>query len=177
MARTNFTRLNGRQMAQTLAAKFVPLGDSLRDLLSKFGLRRYLVHVVKTKWTGGRRGNGTENVVYDEMILPTPKVLDMQGVAEVLQQVGLDEVGSIKLSKISGRYTDEFLRGLDEEGNGPAADENLYYEIEFPRADGLPGDRRRFQLSGAPMYFAGRLYWEVNLTRAHEDRDRRGVPR
>jgi len=164
------------QLNKTLARKFIPLGDSLRDLLTKFGLRPYKVRIVRIRWSGGRRGIGTAVVEKALDILPTPKVLDLSTLTEIVNPVGLDEVGIILVTQISGRFTDEDLRFLDNDGGDQDPDSEVFYEIEFPRSDGRPGDKRRFFLRSAPMYMAGKLQWQLRLERAHEDRERNGDP-
>jgi hypothetical protein len=107
-------------------------------------------------------------------ILPTPLVQDLSTLTEIVQPVGLDEVGSILVSEVSGRFTDEELRFAAPDGSPPGPDEEVFYEIEFPRPDGKPGDRRRFYLRAAPFYDSTSFTWRLRLEKAHEDRDRRG---
>jgi hypothetical protein len=169
-----FTHVTGTSLAKTLAFKFIPLADRLRDLNTRFGLRPYVVSIIHTKWAGGRRGQGVEEVSSVLLIEPTPKVASMTSLAEIVHPIGLDEVGGISVSEISGRYTEYQLRGFDSKGNPPGADETVFWEIEFP----VPGDadsfRRRFTLSSVPMYQAGKLQWNVNLEKSHNDRTRSG---
>lgn len=164
------------QLAKTLAQRFIPLADQLRDLLTKFGLRPYKVKIIRVKWSGGERGLGTFTVLSETAILPTPRVQDMQSLTEIVQAVGLDEVGMIRVDEISGRFTEDELMGRDTDGNSIPLDEEVFYEIEFPRLDGKPSNRRRFYPRSPPQYFAGRLQWSLNLEKANEDRLRNGDP-
>lgn len=168
-----FTLL-GSDIRNTLARKLISVADRLRDLQTRFGLRPYIVRIIRTKWTGGIRGVGEEIITHQRDILPTPKVSDMASLAQIVQPIGLDEVGSLQLAEISGRYTEDELRGLDHEGVGPEPDEQVFYEIEYPNQNGGPSERRRFFARSAPMYNAGRVEWVVTLERAHEGRDRTG---
>ena len=161
-------------LKKTLAQRFIPLADDLRNLLTRFGLRVLKVRIVKVRWGNGRRGTGAPMVESTLDILPTPLVQDLSTLTEVANPVGLDEVGSILVSEISGRFTEDQVRFLDTDGRQPGPDEEIFWEIEFPRIDGKPSVKRRFALRSAPMYFAGRLQWQVRLERAHHDRGRNG---
>lgn len=166
--------LTPTEYQHSLARTLVGTADDLRDLYTRFGLRPYRVRIIRTRWTGGSRGVGEEYLTWSLEIAPTPLVSDLTSLQEVLQPVGLDEVGSLQLSEVSGRFSDENLRGLDVDGTPPADDEQVFYEIEFPRADGKPGEKRRFFLRSAPHYRADSFEWVVTLERAQENRDRRG---
>jgi hypothetical protein len=163
----------------TLARGVIPVVDRLRNLYTTFGLRPYVVTLVKTRWSGGRRSVGVELLVDNPVaLLPTPLLSDLTAVAHVVTPVGLDEFGGVLLSEVSGSYTEDFLRGHDGEGRPVQPDEQFYYEVEFPPpCEGRDGDRRRFVMKGAPMYFADRFQWTIQLERARMDRTRAGDPR
>lgn len=169
-----FTEVTAQQLKNTLARRFVPLADSLRDLLTKFGLRTYKVSIIRVRWSGGARGVGVAEVIDQTVLLPTPKISDMSALTAILQPVGMDEVGGIELSEVSGRYTEEQLRGLGEDGAPIDDDVEVFYEVEFPRVDGGPSIKRRFINRSAPTYNAGGLQWSLRLEKAHEDRSREG---
>jgi hypothetical protein len=171
-----YTDPSSIQLNRTLGQKLIPVADRLRDLFTRFGLRPYKVRVVRVRWSGGTRGIGAPIVERTLDLLPTPLVVDLTTMTEVVQPVGLDEIGSITVSEISGRFTDYQLRMLDPNGREPDPDEEVYYEIEFPKPDGT-SDKRKFWLRSAPHYHAGRFYWQVRLEKAHQDRDFRGDPR
>lgn len=172
-----FTEASASQLKGTLARRFVPLADSLRDMLTKFGLRPYVVRVVRIQWSGGRRGVGVPSVVSSESLLPTPKVMGLDGLTEFIQPVGMDEIGGIEVTRISGRYTEEQLRGFDPAtGDGIPKDTEFFYEVEYPQPGGAPPVKRRFYPSAAPTYYPGKLQWTVRLEKAHEDRSRNGDP-
>ena len=174
---TGFTDLNGLDIQNTLARKLISTVDKLRNLRVKFGLRVYEVHLVRTRWTGGLRGSGEEYVVSDEAILPVPLIGEINGLTETLQSVGLDEIGTLILTEVSGRYTEDYLRGTGPDGSPLAADETVYYEIYFPPVPGGTAQRRRFQLRSAPGYVAGKFQWTLALERARQDRTRSGDTR
>jgi hypothetical protein len=171
---TKFTDLSTFAFDKTLARKLIPVADGIRDLFSRFGTRPYKVRLVRVVWSSGTRGAGAPVVQRVLDILPTPLVQDLSTMTEIVHPIGLDEVGTIVVSEISGRFTDEELRFLDKAGDPPGPDTEVFWEIEFPRPDGLPGDLRRFYLRSAPMYFSTKFYWMVRLEKAHNDRDRNG---
>jgi len=173
---SKFTDPTSLQLGKTLARRLVPLADKLRDMLTKFGLRPYKVKVVRVKWSGGARGAGAPVVVGDLHILPTPLISDLNSLSNIVEAVGLTEVGSLTLSEVSGRFSEDDLLGRDSEGNPVAPDEEFFYEVEFPRLDGKPSTRRRFYPRSPPQYHAGKLQWTVRLEKALEDRDRTGDP-
>lgn len=181
------------EQAGSLAAELVPLADELRDMLTDFGFRPYKVRIVRVRWSGTTRGEGVAVVESSLDLMPTPLVQDLSGVAEIAQAAGLDEVGSVMLSEVSGRYTEEQLLFLDRQGVGPDASVEVFYEVEFPQPAAPPdaaqalgqapsghaaarSKRRRFFLRGAPQYLPLKLQWVVRLERAHNDRDADGGP-
>lgn len=162
----------------TLARGLIGVADSLRNLYAAFGLRPYVVRLIKTRWSGGRRGVGAEYVTSDVPLLPVPLVSDISSLSEIVTPAGLDEFGEVALTQLSGAYTEDFLRGHDPEGRPASVDEQVYYEIEFPPpCTGADGERRRFLLRGAPHYQADAFGWTVRLERARQDRARNGDPR
>jgi hypothetical protein len=171
-----FTDPSGLDLDRTLARRFIPLADRLRNFLTKFGLRPYVIRIVRIAWSQGIRGQGVPNVVKALDILPTPKMTDLNALTEIVTPGGVDEVGTIVVSQVSGQFTEEDLRGFEKDGSTVPDDQEVYWEIEFLRADGLPGERRRFEMRAAPQYFAGRFQWIVRLEKSIEDRSRDGTP-
>lgn len=175
---TRFTTLNGIALSNTLARKLIGTVDQLRDLNTRLGFRPYEVRVIRTRWTGGERGVGQEIVIFDEAILPTPLISSLDGVRRIVNLVGLDEIGTVQLSQVSGRYAEGYLTGTDEEGYPLDVDTEFYFEVVFPTpgsvADGAP--RRRFFPASAPSYDAGKFEWTLTLQRSHVDRRSDGRP-
>lgn len=165
-------------LGSTLAQKLIPIADNVRNLFTRFGMRPYKVRIVRVRWSGGKRGRGAPHVARSIDLLPTPLVEDLSALTEVLEPIGVDETGVVTVSEISGRFTDDQLRYLSDDGAPPGPDEEVFYEIEYPQPDGAGGDVvRRFTLRGAPDYKAGRFQWSVRLEKANEDRSRQGDPR
>lgn len=172
-----FTRLTPQQFQNTLAQKLISTADRIRDLFTLFGLRPYQVRIIRTRWTGAIRGAGQEYVTAELFIEPTPLISDLTGVMTIVSPVGLDEVGDIVLSEVSGRFTDNNLRGIDVDGSKPEPNEQVYYEVVFPLQPGTTGgERRRFFINSAPMYQADNFQWRVKLDRSHQNRARNGDP-
>lgn len=166
-------------LGKTLAQRLIPVADNIRNLFTRFGLRSYKVRIVRIRWGGGRRGLGVPFLKGTLDILPTPMVQDLSTLTEILTPVGLDETGVIVVSQISGSFTDDQLRFLDEDGQQPGPDEEVFYEIEYPQPDGPrnSSQKRRFVLRGAPNYNPGGFEWTIRLEKSNEDRTRGGDPR
>lgn len=162
------------QYDETLASKMTCLVDCIRDIASEFGTRPYQVQLVWTRWSGGERGNGVEEVIETQPLQPTPVVKSIQNLNETLQTIGLDEVGQLVVEEISPRYEEDLLAGI-KNGTKIPDDVQFYYEITLYRAPTNPV-RRRFVLRGVPSWNGTKLFWSVNIVRASSDRTREGIP-
>lgn len=161
----------------TLAQRLISVADNIRNLNTRFGVRTYKVRVVRVRWSGGQRGRGVPVEARVMDILPTPLVQDLTSLTEVLTPIGLDEAGVISVSEISGTFSDNQLRFLDDDGEQPGPDEEVFYEIEYPQPDGSDKSiRRRFFIRGVPYYDGGRFQWRIRLEKSNEDRARNGDP-
>lgn len=172
-----FTVATPELLKNSLARKLVPVVDRARDIATRLGARPYRVRIVRTNWTGDRRGAGIEQVVSTQELVPTPKVIDVSTLAEVVTPIGTTEIGLVQLQQVSGRYTEEFLSGVDPDGRPPAPTDDVFYEIEFFRTDGRQSDKHRFALANAPYYNATKVQWLVTLDAQVEKRRRDGRPR
>lgn len=159
-------------MSRTLIQSLIPCVDSARDILTRLGARPYTVRLIWTRWSGGERGVGIEEVVRDEPILPTPEV-DLGSLARDAQPVGALDAGSVRVAQISARYTEDFLLGRACDGAAIPEDQNFYWEIAQATSDGCT-IRRRFIPSGVPTLEATKFQWTVQLTKVAEDRTRAG---
>jgi hypothetical protein len=166
------------ELCDTLAFNLIDVADGLRDLYTTFGLRPYRVQLVRSRWTHGVRGQGVEQIISAIAVLPTPLLSDMTTLAEINSAIGADETGEVLLSQVSGSFTEDQLRGHPRDGEPVPVDEQFYYEIEFPPAcRGDAGEKRRFTLKSAPMYYADRFQWNIRLEKQRQDRGRNGDPR
>jgi len=174
--RDGFAVASPQLLRDSLARKLVPVADKLRDLQTRLGGRPYRVKVVRTTWSGLKRGVGVEQVVSELELLPTPLVVDLNGLGEEVSAVGVTEVGQVILQEVSGRYTEDHLTGVDAEGNPVGDSDSLYYEIESFRPDGQPAERRRFALASVPYYAATKFQWTITLDAQLAKRGRNGRP-
>lgn len=171
-----FTVPTPEHLRSSLAQKLIPAVDKVRDIYTQVGARPYRVRILRTRWSGARRGVGVEQVTHELELLPTPLVVDLQSLSEVLTPVGRYEQGVVQLQYISGRYTEDQLLGVGPNGDQVAPNETVYYEIEFFRRDGTPAEKRRFVVDAAPYYSALKFQWNVSLVSATERRARDGTP-
>lgn len=169
-----FTVVETGMIGEALTSKLIPVADAIRDLHTRFGGRVYEVRIIRTLWTGDRRGIGQESITNLLSIRPTPRVVDLSTLQEVTSPIGLNEAGSVQVNQISGRFTDEHLLGIDPDLVGPARNVNIFYEIEFPRRDGRSSLKRRFHIRSAPNYDPYAFQWSITLEKADEDRDSAG---
>lgn len=172
----SFTVLTGAEYGHTLIQSLTGCVDSIRDIKTCLGARPYQVSLLWTRWSGGERGVGVEELVRRELLLPTPKIADLTSLRLDLQPIGIDEVGVLRVSEISPRFNEDFLVGRDDVGHPIPVDVNFFWEIFFPRPPvGAPGVRRRFTPKSAPTYNPTQFQWSIDLLKASEDRVRSGM--
>jgi len=155
----------------TLMRSLIPCVDQARNIHACLGTRSYQVVLVRTKWSGGARGKGTESVLAEEQVLPVPLVEGMGGVQRTARQQGLAEEGDVTVREVSARYTEDQLLGLNENGSRIPKDESFYWEIRAV-APGAPQVRRRFFPAAVPALDMGKVQWVVRLAKASDDRGR-----
>lgn len=162
---------------KTLVASLVPCVDHIRDLYTSLGARVYEVALIHTRWTGGERGVGSEEVISDVPLLPTPRVSDLSAVQYQTYSLGGVEQGAINVSEISPRYTEDELMGRLPQGGEIPLDQNFYWELRVPVSPGESGERRRFVPVSIPGLDPLRFQWMITLVRAQQDRSRSGSTR
>lgn len=173
--------------ARTLVANLGPIADNLRQIATNMGARPYRVWLVWTTTGGAERGEGTERVVHEEELLPTPLVLDLTAIAFNPYSAGKLPVGSVKVSQISTSYGEDVLTGTilptGAKPDGKRGD--FFYEVREvedlgapcgPSEDGLvrQPERKRFRVLSGPYRLPTRAMYEVVLERSSEDRTRAG---
>lgn len=167
--RDPYRPLTADELSRTLTQRLIPVADRIRAVGVRLGTRTYEVRIVRTAWTGEYRGEGMEYVVEEYPLTPTPLVDGLDGIQQSTQDVGQIEQGTVRVSEISGRYSADFLRGWGVNSQPPAQNEQVYYEIRYPTADG-DGVRRRFTLRAGPAYVADRAEWQMSLEKQIADR-------
>ena len=163
---------------KTLVQSLTPTVDALRDIAVRLGARQYQVSLVWTRWSGGDRGEGNEEVVKVVRLLPTPMVREVDTLQARVLSIGRHEEGDLHVTEISARYSEDFLLGRNPAlfpGDTVPKDMTFFWEINFPH-EGSPGVRRRFFPSSAPSKEPTRFQWTVYLARQAGDRTRRGDP-
>lgn len=168
------TRPTVESVGRTLSARLSPVVDRVRDLHVRLGMRDYNVYLVTTRWTGGARDDGVEEVASSVPILPVPKVTSMSDLRREGSPIGGVEGGDVTVSEISLTFSENQLRGLGPNGEQTPRDSGFYYELEFPSAL-QQTVRRRFTLVSAPE--VGPFGSTVRLTRAYDDRQASGAVR
>jgi hypothetical protein len=171
-AQDNYTRIRGVLMDLTLSQSLVTAVDGVRDIATQLGVRPYEVKRVRTSWSGGEIGLGQETEIDSELILPTPLLENISTLEEMVQAVGTDEHGSIRVKEISGRFEEDWFLGRDALGNPAPPNMSVFFEVEFRRLDGRPGRRRRFVLENLPVWVADDVMWQMELRRSRQDRSR-----
>jgi hypothetical protein len=176
--------LSPERARRTLANRLAPVGDRVRQIATRLGVRPYRVFLTWTQWTGPERGEGTENLYARLEILPTPRVQSLDKLAFSLYHAGTITVGSVQVDRISlVQFTEDVLRGKSFPNNPLPFGENpqekhipqpyeFFWEIvEDGRGDDPP-KRERFRLMNRPMRQAGKLQWVCWLERTSLDRTR-----
>jgi hypothetical protein len=157
--------------------KLTPVADKIRDLRTRLGGVPYRVFLVRTRWSGGHRGRGVEEVLTAQELLPTPKVMSLDGQTWVLHSVGLDEMGDVRVADISPAYTEDMLMGTGAQGEPIPKDQQFFWEIVYPRPLPDAPVRRRYTPKSTPDYKPTRFGWSITLVKAGEERDRlTGLP-
>lgn len=173
--------------ARTLVARLGPVADNIRQIATNMGARPYRVFLIWTITGGAERGEGTEQLVHEEELLPTPEVQDLTSIALQPYSAGKLPVGAVKVSQISTSYGEDVLAGrLLPDGRKPNERRgDFFYEVREvaavaapcgPSEEGLvrEPERKRFRLLSGPYRPPTRVMYEVVLERSSEDRTRAG---
>lgn len=162
-------------VAGAAGARLASIWDRARDMQSRAGLRPYSVCIVRMRSAAARRrGDGVSEIVAEWPILPTPKIIDMGALSQVLNADQLREAGTITLEEISITYSEDVLLGRGADGSPIPPDETVFWEIRFVDGTGKPTQRRRFVPINAPSADMTKAMWTVSLMRQPIDRDRGG---
>lgn len=170
--KAKFTILTPEQTRSSLVGSLTNTVDRLRDLYVRYGARTYQVFLVWTRWSGGERGLGVEQVIKTVPVLPTPDVSTLTAIQNSTEMIGTAESGDLYITQISPRYTEAELVGLahfTRPGDPLPEDVSFYWEIFYPDTDG-DGVRRRFTPRSAPNSDPTKFQWRIRLLRQAEDR-------
>ena len=159
--------------SQSLVESLGSVADDIRQLYTDFGLRPYTVVSVVIGWTGGKPGRGDAFIVQETPLLPTPQVVDMKPVRGMAKPAGFDEEGSILLTQISPRYTEDDINTIFHVQPLPI-DREGFLEVRVDSRDGST-TRRRFRVQGTPYRDADSFEWSTRLVLESHDRSRDGA--
>ncbi len=141
--------------------------DPLRSALyPQMGIRAYNVALVRRRWAGGRRNQGTPSFVEEVTMDPPPKVTienNQMALRYDAQPHGRDEEGEVILSEVSLQYTEGELTG-----EPIAINEEFYYRITD--AHGQAMKPRYYVITGPPVPDREKdIGWRVRLRRVAVD--------
>lgn len=188
--------LSPGEAGRTLAHRFSRVGDRLRQLNTKFGIRPYRVELVWTRWSGAERGEGREEPLARVELLPTPRVRNLDtSIQYRIMGGGFLPSGTLLVQEISALYTQDQLSGLaipdgcvqdpptlrSAHQLPPKPSEtslpepfDFYWEVREDGRGDDPAERARFRLAAWPWRNAGNVQWEVMLERVSGDPRRDG---
>lgn len=153
-------------LGRNLIDRLVPLVDTIRGRLNPaMGIRQWTVTVVRRTWPSGKRGDTSAGpaVLTELELTPQPKVRfsSESGVAYKMRGAGREEEGSITLSEISLRYSEDQLvpQGLGQ-------NVEFFYRLTDAQGQGLPA--RHYVPMGPPEPDReGSVGWTLKLSRRH----------
>jgi len=167
-----FTVLDVECIDETLVASLTDVIDDARDIATQLGARPYRVTLVWVQWSGPKRGQGVATR-REEMLLPTPNVIELNSMQTQQNPIGGEPVGSMRVKEISPFYTEDYLVGNLPDGTPKPANMEFYWEVEIRRSTG-PGQRRRFIPKATPQKLSEDGTWSVILLKVSADPARDG---
>ena len=162
--------LSPAEAERTLVHRFGKRVNRLRQIAVRFGLRPYRVWMVWYQWTGDAVGEGTQEEVKREEILPTPDVVD--STKFLFLTGGKVDDGMMVMRKVDPTLGEMLLNGQLYAGDvpgSPCPDETTGGPTQFyflVKEDGRsPGVvmERWFTLVGTPFRKAGQLDWDLTI--------------
>jgi hypothetical protein len=148
------------------------VADDIRQLATDFGARPYRVFCVVVSWTGREVGRGTQAVLAETELLPTPRI-DLTSLRYVVTSGGRTDDGYTKLYEVSPRYTEDDIHSLFYRDLLPG--EQAFIEVRMDARDGRQPVRHRLTVSGVPFRDADGFQWVVPLKIQQEERNRDGT--
>lgn len=150
-------------LGQNLVDKLVPTVDKLRaNLLPAMGVRQYTVAIIKRRWSGEQRGDGSASVVSTLILSPPPLLSypnNMGALHYELPPTGKVDEGTVTLSEVSLTYTEAELSG-----GALSVQEEVYYRITDGQGQGIAP--RYYVLSAPPVPDREKaIGWQLSLHR------------
>ncbi len=138
--------------------------DPLRsDLYPLTGIRAYTVAIIRRRWSGSRRGQGTPTVLTTVTLDPQPKVTFesmQQSLRFDMQATGRQEEGEVTLTEVSLQ-----LQEADLTGDPIAITDEFYYKITD--AHGQGSKARYYVIKAPPQIDRDKdIGWRIQLRRA-----------
>ena len=150
-------------LGSNLIDELVPIIDECRETLhADFGYRQYRVYLVRRRWSGTRRGEGTLSAISSTELVPSPRV-EWRPLKTDLTEIGLDEDGPIVITEVSLTYTEAELTGQTI-----AATDEFFYGFTETAGLGQSIRDRTFVPSSRPL-IADReknMGWQVELVKS-----------
>lgn len=153
--------------------------DRARGLATELGARPFRVFQVWTVFSGERRGQGEERMLYRHEIEPRPRV-DTSSLTRNPMLVGVYAAGSVRVDEITVAHTfDELLGKVMPGGRAVPVDQGkveFFYEVvEDGRGDN-PASRGRFRLNNVPSRESENAQWVLILEPVSNPMKRDGQP-
>lgn len=123
---------------------------------SSLGMYQLKLFVVTTRWSGNRRGEGTESVVKQYEVSPRPKILFSLTLDN--ESIGRIESGAMSVEISITVPTKELVPDTTDK-------ESFWWEVHFE-----DGSRRRFFPTSPPVSNQGETMYKMTAERNYEDR-------
>lgn len=170
---SSLNELSYGQPANSLIDSLGDTVDDLRQIYTDFGSRPYKIHCVRISWSGGEVGRGSPTVIFDQPLLPTPKIVSLD-IAIPNKPGGEVERGVFRLEEISPRYTEDEIKYYFSLDLNPA--EEGFIEVRMDERDGVT-ERKRYSVDNVPFRRATKFDWTVKLSKEDQNRQRDGSVR
>ena len=157
----------GQSMEPSLVDELGEVADDLRQLMTDFGARPYRMFSVIVSWDGGEVGRGTQRILRETELLPTPYI-DMSVLRYNVVSGGRSDSGSTKVLEISPRYTEFELEEMFP--RELALHEQAFLEVRMDGRDGAKPLRHRFAVVGLPARDATGFQFTMAVSIQFEER-------
>lgn len=169
--------LTSFEAPKVLVHRLGRVADRVRGIATRLGARPFRVFLVWQVWNGGDRGEGTVREYRRIEILPTPRIDNIDALANATSIAGTIPTGNLRIQEVSViEFKQDLLNGylVNEDEKIPEPYE-FFYEVVQDDRHGGHEHRSKFRLTAPPALMANRASWVLLLERISEDRDRSGV--